>query len=612
MSIVETATIEEPQRDTPKLWADFTAACSEQDYYQGWLALQSGLIPGVVQGLLIVAAADKQFMPVAGWPQSGSDPQRLSDVVERVLEENCGLLVELPDSANYAIAYPLLVDETLCGVVALEVSASAEAELQRAMEHLQWGVAWLELLVRRKQADEDQATLHRLKTAVDMLAVVLGQESFAAAAMAFTTELSAASECERVSLGFLRGRKLKLQAVSHSAEVGRKMNLTRAIERVMEEAILQRREISYPPIEEEVLICREHEALSRQQSMASIISFPLYGQGRYYGALTCERAADRPFTERDVEFFRAIAALLGPALESKYLNDQPLPVKFKAAAQQQLQRLFGPRYFGRKLFLLLLIGVIACFSVLEWDYRLSADMTLEGAIRRAVVVPFNGFIDQAPARAGDLVEQGALLCSLDDRDLRLEMLAKNSQQRQLDRQYQEAVAKHDRAQAKIIKAQLDQSQAELDLIVAKLERSRLTAPFAGLLVSGDLSQRLGSAVEQGEILFEVTPLDAYRVILKVDERRIADVQTGQQGTLVLSSLPNQRYQFAVSKITPITTAEEGRNYFRIEAHLQTVDDNLRPGMEGVGKIFIDRRKLISIWTRDLLEWVQLTLWNWLP
>lgn len=596
----------------PELWSDFTAACSDQEYYQAWLALQSGLISGVVQGLLIVSGADKQFAPVAAWPQTGSDPQRLSDVVERVLEEHCGLLVELPDSANYAIAYPLLIDDDLSGVVALEVSVAAEADLQRAMEQLQWGVAWLEILFRRQQADLDRTTLHRLKSAVDLLAVVLGQENFSGAAMAFTTELAAISDCERVSLGFCHGRQLKLQAVSHSAEIGRKMNLTRSIERVMEEAIEQRREIAYPPVDEEVLICREHEALSRQQSMAAIVSFPLYGQGRYYGALTCERAAENPFTQRDMEFFRAVSALLAPALESKYLNDQPLPVKLRNAGRQQLERLFGSGYLGRKLLLLLLIGMAVCFSILDWDYRLSADMTLEGAIRRAVVVPFDGFIDQAPARAGDLVKQGALLCSLDDRDLRLEMLAKNSQQRQLNHQYQESVAKHDRAQAKIIKAQLEQSQAELDLIAAKLERSRLTAPFAGLLVSGDLSQRLGSAVKQGEVLFEVTPLDAYRVILKVDERRIADVQTGQQGTLVLSSLPYQQYRFSVSKITPITEAAEGRNYFRVEASLHSIDGSLRPGMEGVGKIFIDRRKLISIWTRDLLEWFRLQLWNWLP
>lgn len=612
MSINEASTVQDSAKSSPELWAEFASACSEQDYYQGWLALQSGLIPAVAQSLLVVGAADQQFSPVAVWPQRGNNPKRLSDVVERVLDEQCGLLVELPDSKTYAIAYPLLFDDELRAVVAMEISATQQKMLQSAMEQLQWGVAWLELLVRRKQADQDKIILKRLKTAVDMLAVALGQDSFSAAAMAFTTELAAASSCERVSIGFMRGNKLKLQAVSHSAEVGQKMNLTRSIERVMEEAILQRREIAFPALDEEILICREHEALSRQQSMASIVSFPLFGQGHYYGALTCERSADQPFYEQDIEFFRAVAALVGPALQSKYLNDLPLPSKVNSSARQQLQRLFGPRYLGRKLFVLLLIVMIVFFCFAKGDYRLTADVSLEGAIRRAVVVPYDGYIDQAPGRAGDLVEKGELLCSLDDRDLRLQMLAKNSQLRQLQRQHQEALAKHDRAKAKIIKAQLDQNQAELDLIQAKLDRSRLTAPFAGLLVSGDLSQRLGSAVEQGEVLFEVTPLDAYRVILKIDERRIADVQNKQVGTLILSSLPQQQYEFTIADITPITKAEEGRNYFRVEAYLHTVDESLRPGMEGVGKIFIDRRKLISIWTRDLIEWFRLWTWSWLP
>ena len=612
MGLTDTPIMEEMQKKPQQLWSDFTAACDEQEYYQGWLGLQSGMIHGAIQSLLVIASDDRQFVPVAGWPQEGSDPARLSDVIERVLEENCGLLIELDKSSNYAVAYPLLIDETLLGVVALELSVTDENLLQQTMEKLQWGISWLELLVRRKQADEDQAILKRLKGSVDLLAVTLGKENFTAAAMAFTTELAAAGQCERVSLGFLRGRRLKLQAVSHSAEIGQKMNLTRAIERVMDEAILQRCEVTYPALADEVLICREHEALSRQQSMASIVTFPLYREGHYYGALTCERAADQPFTERDVEFFRAVASLAGPALEGKHNNDRPLPVKIMLAAQQQLKRLFGAHYFGRKLFLILLLGLIAIFSFAMGDYRLTADTALEGAVRRVVVVPFEGFIDEAPARAGDLVAQGDLLCSLDDRDLQLEKLSRNSQHRQLERQYQESVAKHDRSQAKIVRAQLDQSQAELDLLAAKLDRTKLTAPFAGLLVSGDLSQRLGSAVEKGEVLFEVTPLDAYRVILKVDERRIADIKTGQQGIILLSSMPHQEYPITVNQVSPISIAEDGRNYFRVEADLQVTDDSLRPGMEGVGKVFIDRRNLITIWTRDMLEWVRLSAWRWLP
>jgi hypothetical protein len=82
--------------------------------------------------------------------------------------------------------------------------------------------------------------------------------------------------------------------------------------------------------------------------------------------------------------------------------------------------------------------------------------------------------------------------------------------------------------------------------------------------------------------------------------------------MVLSALPNESFPFVVETITPVTTAHEGRNYFRVEARLERISHRLRPGMEGVGKVLVDRRKLIDIWTRDLLEGLRLWLWTWLP
>jgi hypothetical protein len=35
-------------------------------------------------------------------------------------------------------------------------------------------------------------------------------------------------------------------------------------------------------------------------------------------------------------------------------------------------------------------------------------------------------------------------------------------------------------------------------------------------------------------------------------------------------------------------------------------------MEGIGKIAIDRRKLIWIWTHELIDWLRLKLWAWMP
>ena len=102
------------------------------------------------------------------------------------------------------------------------------------------------------------------------------------------------------------------------------------------------------------------------------------------------------------------------------------------------------------------------------------------------------------------------------------------------------------------------------------------------------------------------------MIVDVDEREIADVVTGQKGILVLSSIASESFAFTVANVTSVTTAKEGHNYFRVEALLDGTHERLRPGMEGVGKIEIERRRLIWIWTHRLVNWLRLTLWTWWP
>ena len=121
-----------------------------------------------------------------------------------------------------------------------------------------------------------------------------------------------------------------------------------------------------------------------------------------------------------------------------------------------------------------------------------------------------------------------------------------------------------------------------------------------------------SPVSRGEVLLNLAPLDAYRVVLQVDERSIADIESGQVGQLILKALPQDQFAFVVEKITPVSEAMEGRNRFRVEAKLTEGMELLRPGMEGSGKIMIDRRSLHWIWTHDIVEWFKMWLWYWWP
>ena len=77
-------------------------------------------------------------------------------------------------------------------------------------------------------------------------------------------------------------------------------------------------------------------------------------------------------------------------------------------------------------------------------------------------------------------------------------------------------------------------------------------------------------------------------------------------------LSDERLPFVVQQITPVASQADGRNFFRVEAHLQTSINRLRPGMEGVGKITVGENKLLWIWTHGLTDWLRTWAWKEMP
>jgi multidrug efflux pump subunit AcrA (membrane-fusion protein) len=356
-----------------------------------------------------------------------------------------------------------------------------------------------------------------------------------------------------------------------------------------------------------------HAELAQISGADGVATVPLIHKGRVVGALTLERAGGHRFDAPTMELLEGLASMLGSVLALRLEHGRGIASLAAARAQGFWARLVGPREAGLKLGMLSLAAVALFLAFATGEYRVAAEARIEGRVQRTLTAPFQSYVREAPRRAGDTVRGGEVLARLDDRDLRLEQARLQAHRDQLGKQYREAMAKRDRAQARIVSSQLEQSQAQLALVDEHLARAALTAPFAGLVVSGDLTQAIGATVQRGQVLFEVAPLDAYRVVLQVDEHRVADVRSGQRGELVLSSMPGERFAILLDKVTPVSAAREGRNYFRVEARVEAgADPRLRPGMEGVAKVVVDERRLAWIWTREIVNWLRLKAWAWSP
>jgi len=590
-----------------------TPSALPQELAQRWLAWQCRMVAGIIRGkLYLYTGGETLGEPVATWPGDGEGREQLEQAAVMALKTGRGKVLSKqkygPGNQRTCdlISCPLLVDGKPVAVVSAMISARSEAQQHAVLQLLQWGGLWMESLADWQISAEHEIGNH----SVELMASILTHPASRAAAMEAVNRLAELFCCERVSIGLRSGLTVRLQAFSHIAGFDARTQLVRRIEAAMEEAIDQSSTLIYPGIPgDKSLAQRAHAELSEQQGSGSILTVLLPGRNGCVGALTLERRADRPFEDRTMERCESLASVIGPALELKRREERALFSKVFDDLPGLLGRILGPSYPALKLSVLSLVALLGVLSVTPGTYKVAAPAAIEGAVRQILVAPQDGFIKDAKVRAGDLVRRGELIASLDDSYLKLEAQKWQGEHDKLEKEYQEALAKRDRTELSVLRVRIEQADAELELAQEKIGRTQLHAPFDGVLISGDLSQSLGAPVETGQVLFEVAPLDSYRVVLEVDEHDVAGIASGKPGNLIIAALPQDAFKINVDQVVPVAVTDNGRNFFRVEASLVEQSALLRPGMRGVAKIEMGKRDLLWVWTHEVFDRVRLWLWS---
>jgi RND family efflux transporter MFP subunit len=401
--------------------------------------------------------------------------------------------------------------------------------------------------------------------------------------------------------------------MSNTATFDARSDLVRWVGAAMDEVLDLGVPVQLPAPEAEPLAGLAHADSARQMGVVAMLSVPVRAQGQTIGVLTLERIAGPAFTQDEASAAASLGVLLGPYWGQQRANERGTLAQLRAATLAGMRELTGPQRPGLKLGGLLAVLLLAVVALWETDYRVSARTVVEGSTQIAAVAPFDGFVSEGLVRAGDTVRRGQPLARLDNRDLLLERSRWLAEREQLLRRYQVAQAQADRAAMGVLAAQVNQAEAQLALAEERLSRTTLVAPFDGVVVSGDLSQQIGSPLQTGQTMFELAPLQGFRVMMQVDDRDIAGLELGQRGELVLSGLPDRKLPISVKRITPVATQQDGRNVFAVEAAIDaTAGAALRPGMQGIGKVAVGQRSLLWIWTHGFVDWLRLTLWNWSP
>ena len=568
---------------------------------QNWLELQCSYIEQVVTAVVLLGAPGMgSYEPMACWPAETAVAPVLQSYSERLLSKGISsvyMRVSRDDKGTF-LACPINVGEQCFGIVAIYVQGVEKSQQQQAARALEWGCEWFAWLARERKSSREQDS--RLLGFVEVLALALKHEDFHQTAKVIADSLLERSGCSRVCIGVMEKGSISVAALSGSQAGENVLAIAKPIQQAMEEAADQSATIYLGEGKEDLgLVTYAHQQLMAEHAVNSVCSIPMLYNEAVVGVISYENIKTASFDSTMLRFSEQVALLLGPIMLLK--KDRGGSSVKRAILNSVRAKVIAA--------VIVLSAVLLCF--IPGRYDVAATAVIESDKKQMVLAALDGFIVTATARAGDEVEEGQLLATIDDQDLQLEWQKWRAKKAQFMKSYNNALGSLDRTEIHIYKAQLEQADAQLSLLSNQLSRTKLVAPFSGVVVSGDLSQSLGVPVKRGDLLYEIAPVEQYRLLLKVDERDIVALAVGQRGEVNLSSMPGNAISFEISKITPVSVTTEGSNFFYVEAIL---DDNegdagLSPGMTGVAKVDAGERAYMWIWFHRSVDWLRLWYWR---
>jgi multidrug efflux pump subunit AcrA (membrane-fusion protein) len=605
-------------------WSSLADGTAPERFAAAWLALQCRLLHQPLRAVLLLRR-NGAIGPAARWPENDAGSPGLADIADLALRERRGAASRGKNQAGATedgrpahLAFPLLLGGEVEAVVAIEAAIASDAALREAMRQLQWGIAWIELLRRRGEVQGFSARQQQSLAALEAVASALSAECLEDAARAVATELAVRFNALRVSVGWVRYRRMRVIGISHTLGLSARSDLARDLGAAMDEASDQAATLLHPGAGGRLLGLRSHAALAERHGAAAILTVPMAvqdgggGENPILGAITLECADRAAIDQATIDVLEAVAALVGPALSHMARSERWLAAIALDIAARTARQLFGAEHYVLKLGTMAAAALVGFFALYQTEYRVGAHAVVEGEVRRSIAASIDGYIATEHARAGQVVHKGDVLATLDANELNLQRLRWIATREQHRLELNRALASGQRADVNIDGAQISEAEAEIALLDEEISRTSITAPFDALVINGDLSQSVGVPVQRAQILFELAPLDSYRVIVRVPDSDIGRIAAGQAGSLVLTALPDENFPLRITAITPVAEQFDGINGFRVEARLDRVTSRLRPNMEGIAKLSTGRHHLIWIWTHHAIEAVRLWLWSWWP
>jgi multidrug resistance efflux pump len=335
---------------------------------------------------------------------------------------------------------------------------------------------------------------------------------------------------------------------------------------------------------------------------------PLRAEGKPVAVVTCERV-ESAFTAAEVDQLRLSCDQVSRRLVDLHRHDRWFGSRWAAYWKEKSETLVGPRHTTAKIAAILGFALVVVLFFVRVPYRVEGNFVVKSDNVSYRTAPFDGYIEAVYVRPGDAVKPGTPLLQLVTRELELEQSAASADLTRYQREAEKARATNDLASMRVALALAEQSKARLELVKVRLAEATVRSPFEGVVVEGDLRDRLAAPVKQGDTLLRIAKLENLYVETEIKERDVHEVLERQKGEISFVSQPKLSFPVRVEKLEPAAFPRTEGNVFLLRCAFEKgAEPWWRPGMSGLCKVNVEPRTLWWILTHRTVDFLRLKLW----
>ena len=242
--------------------------------------------------------------------------------------------------------------------------------------------------------------------------------------------------------------------------------------------------------------------------------------------------------------------------------------------------------------------------LLPWTSRVTGEFRIEALPRALVRAEVDGALDRWHVAEGDTVTVGEPIATLWSPDIEAACLELAARVERLRLERADAESAGNLAAAASANSVLQEATRELAVLEGRRERLVVRAPIDGVILGYRLEERVGSALEEGDLLIEVAATGARYARIQIPPKRAGEVMEGQTAALKFTSRPDLKFIAPLSAVDP--AAEEG--WLEADVIVPMGDWQPDPGMTGIAKIQTIRGTLAQAIARAVRRTIRVDLW----